>query len=59
MDQHSTQEAKNHNIKTSKDTRPSNTPSIMNPATSDLAIVETTQDITPKPLTADRHEALL
>ena len=44
---------------TTKNTRPSNTPPITNPATSDLATVETTQDITLKPLTADRHEALL
>ena len=27
--------------------------------TPDIPTVETTQDITPKPLTADRHEALL
>ena len=58
-DQHSTQEAKHHNnIKQPKDTRPSNTPSLMNPATSDLTTVETTQDRTPKPLTANRCEAL-
>ena len=44
---------------TTMDTRPSNTPSITNPATYDLTIVETTPDITPKPLTADRHKALL
>ena len=44
---------------TTKDTRPSNTPSIMEPATSDLTTVESAQDITPKPLTADRHKALL
>ena len=44
---------------TTKNTRPSNTPSITNPATSDLATVETTQDITPKSLTATRHETLL
>ena len=31
----------------------------MNPATSDLTTVETNPDITPKPLTADRQEALL
>ena len=44
---------------TSKDTRPSNIPSIMQPATSDLTTVETTQDITLKPAIADRHETLL
>ena len=44
---------------TAMDTRPSNTPSIMNPATSDLTTVETNLDITQKPLTANRHEALL
>ena len=41
---------------TTKDTGPSNTSPITNPATSDLTTVETTQDITLKPLTADRHE---
>ena len=40
---------------TTKDTGPSNIPSITNPA---LTTVESTQDITPKPLTANRHEAL-
>ena len=44
---------------TTMDMRPSNTPSIMNAATSDLTTVETTPDITLKPLIADRHEALL
>ena len=44
---------------TPKDTRPLNTPSILKPTTSDFTTVETTWDITPKPLTADRHEALL
>ena len=44
---------------TTKDTRPSNTPSITKPAASHLTTVETTQDITPKPLTADRCKALL
>ena len=42
-----------------KDIRPSNTPSITKPATSYLTTVETTQDITLKPLAANRHEALL
>ena len=42
---------------TTKDT--SNTPSISNPATSVFTTVETAWDITPKPLTAKRHEALL
>ena len=44
---------------TTMDTRPSNTPPIINSTTSDLTTVETTPDITLKPLTADRHEALL
>ena len=44
---------------TTKDTRLSNTPTIIQPATSDLTTVETTQDITLKLLTADRHEVLL
>ena len=44
---------------TTKDTRPPNTPSITNHVTSDSTTVETTQDITPKPLTTERHEALL
>ena len=44
---------------TPQDTGPSHTPSISNPSTFDLTAVETTQDITTKPLTADRHEALL
>ena len=34
---------------TTKHTGPSNTPSITNPATSELTIVETIQDITPNP----------
>ena len=41
------------------DTRPSNTPFITNAATSDLTTVETNPDVTPKPLTANRYEALL
>ena len=41
------------------DTRPSNTPSIMNPNTSDLTIVETNTDVSLKPLAANRHEVLL
>ena len=44
---------------TTKDMRPSDTPAITNPATSDLTTVKTTQYITPKPLTVNRHEALL
>ena len=40
-------------------TEPSNTQSIKKPVTPDLTMVETTQDITPKPLTANSHEALL
>ena len=35
------------------------TQSIKNPGTPDLTILETTQDITPNPLTADRHKAIL
>ena len=31
----------------------------MKPATCELTTVETTKDITPKPLTVDRHKALL
>ena len=41
------------------DTQPSSTQSIKKPVTPDLTTVETTQDITLKPLTADRHESLL
>ena len=44
---------------TTRDTRPSTSSSIMKPPISDLTTVENTQDITPKPLTADQHEALL
>ena len=40
-------------------TGPSHTPSISTPAKSNLTTVEATQDITPKPLTADRQEGLL
>ena len=40
---------------TTTDTKPSNTQSIKKPFTPDLTTVETTQDITTKPLTADRH----
>ena len=54
-----TQSQTSQQCQTTKDIRPSNTPSITNPATSDLTTVETTQDITLKPLTAKRHEALL
>ena len=43
---------------TPQDTGSLHTQSISNPATSDLTTVETTQDITLKPLTADRYEAL-
>ena len=39
--------------------KPANIPSITNPVTSDLPTVETAQDITLKPLTANRYEALL
>ena len=41
------------------DMGPLNTLSITNPVTSDLITVEITLDITPQPLIADRHEALL
>ena len=42
-----------------KDTRPSNTPSISKPPTYDLTTGENTQNIMPKPLTADQCQALL
>ena len=41
------------------DTELSNTQSIKKPVTPDLTIVETTHDIIPQPLTANRHHALL
>ena len=44
---------------TTMDMRPSNTPSIMKPATFDLTTVDTNPDITLKHLTANRHDALL
>ena len=44
---------------TTMDTEPSSTQSIKKPVTPDLTTVETAQDITPKPLTAERNEALL
>ena len=44
---------------TTKDKRPSNTPSILKPPTSDFTTLENTQDITLKPLTVNRHKALL
>ena len=48
-----------HQHQTTMDTEPSGTQSNKKPVTPDLTTVETTQDITLKPLTADRHEALL
>ena len=48
-----------HQSQTTMDTESSSTQSIKKPVTSDLTTVETTQDITPKPLTADRHKAFL
>ena len=54
-----TQSQTSQQCQTTKDTRPSNTLSITYTATSDLTTVETAQDITLKPLTADRPEALL
>ena len=54
-----TQSQTSHQHQTTKDTRPSNIPSITNPAKSDLTTLGRTQDITPKPLKAERHEVLL
>ena len=54
-----TQSQTSQQYQTTKDIIPSNIPSITNPVTSDLTTVETTQDITSKPLTTKRHEALL
>ena len=48
-----------HQCQTLMDTELSDTHSIKETVTPDLGTVETTQNITPKPLTADRHEALL
>ena len=48
-----------HHHQTTMDTEPSNTQPIKETVTPDLTTVETTHDITPKPLTADRHKALL
>ena len=41
------------------DTEPSNTQPIKDTVTPDITTVKTTQDITRKPPTADKHEALL
>ena len=41
------------------DTEPSNTQTIKETVTLDITTVDTTQDITLKPITTDRHETLL
>ena len=41
------------------DTEPLNTPTIKGTVTLDMTTVDTTQNITLKPLTTDRHETLL
>ena len=51
-----TQSQTSKQCQTTKAARPSNSPSITNPAKSDLTTVETRQDITPKPLLAKRYE---
>ena len=48
-----------HQHKENTDTEPSSIQHIKETVTPDLSTVETTQDITPKLLMADRHEALL
>ena len=48
-----------HHHQTTTDTEPSNTQTIKETVTPDVTTVDTTQDITLKPLTADRHETLL
>ena len=48
-----------HHFQTTTDTEPSNTQPIKETVTPDVTTVETTQDITTKPLTSDRHEATL
>ena len=48
-----------HQSQIPMDKEPSDTHSTKDTVTPDLTTVETSQDITPKPLTADRHEALL
>ena len=48
-----------HQHQTNTDTEPSSTQPIKETVTPDLTTVETTQDIIPTPLTANRHKALL
>ena len=48
-----------HHHQTTMDTEPSNSQPIKETVTLDLTTVETAQDITPKPLTANGHKALL
>ena len=48
-----------HQCQTPRDPEPSNPQPIKESVTPDLTTVKTSQDITWKPLTADRHEALL
>ena len=48
-----------HQCQTTTATEPSTPQPIKETVTPDLSTVETSQDITPKPLISDRHEALL
>ena len=48
-----------HQYQANTDTEPSSSQPTKEAFIPDLTTVETTQDITPKPLTADRHKALL
>ena len=48
-----------HKGKTTMNTEPSNTQPDNETVTPDLTTVKTTQDVTPKPLMQDRHEAML
>ena len=48
-----------HQHQANTDTEPSSTQPIKETVTPDLTTVETIQNITPKPLTANRHKALL
>ena len=59
MDQHSIPKVKHHNVKQPRTQDLQTSHHITNPATSYLTTVEITQNIIPKPLTSERHEALL
>ena len=48
-----------HHHQTTMDTEPSNSQTIKETVTPDVTTMDTTQDITPKPLTANGHETLL